>query len=42
MRKKNEQKETEEAKISSKLGSFLNSFLVDAALTIVIITLVVM
>ena len=40
-------KEIEEAKISSKFGSFLDSFLVDvllfiAALTTVIITLVVM
>ena len=47
MMEKNEQKEIEEAKISSKFGSFLNSFLVDvllfiAALSTVIITLVVM
>ena len=47
MKEKIEQKEIEEAKISSKYGSFLDSFLVDVllfieALTTVIITLVVM
>ena len=47
MMEKNEQNIREEAKISSKFGSFLDSFLVDmllfiAALTTVIITLVVM